>query len=199
MNQSITQALENRRTYYSLNNLSPISDQQIEQIVKHAILHTPSAFNSQSTRAVVLFNENHTKLWQIVMDSLRAITPPEKFATTDQRIKSFDAAHATILYFEDQDVVEGLQKKYPLYAKNFPIWSEQTSGMHQLAIWAMLEDAGLGVSLQHYNPLIDKQVMQTWNLPQSWHLVAQMPLGTPTAAPNEKTLLPLEDRVLIFK
>lgn len=110
MNQSITQALENRRTYYSLNNLSPISDQQIEQIVKHAILHTPSAFNSQSTRAVVLFNENHTKLWQIVMDSLRAITPPEKFATTDQRIKSFDAAHATILYFEDQDVVEGLQK-----------------------------------------------------------------------------------------
>lgn len=199
MNHSINQALENRRTYYSINNLSPISDQQIQQIVTHAILHTPSAFNSQSSRIVVLFNENHKKLWQIVIDSLRATVPQDKFEPTEQRIASFAAGYATILYFEDQAVVENLQKKYPLYANNFPVWSNQVAGMHQLAVWTMLEDAGLGASLQHYNPLIDNQVQKEWNIPQSWHLVAQMPFGTPTAPPNAKTYLPVDDRLLIFR
>ena len=35
------------------------------------------------------------------------------------------------LYFIDDEVTEGLQKKYPLYAENFPIWAEQANGMLQ--------------------------------------------------------------------
>ena len=71
--------------------------------------------------------------------------------------------------------------------------------MHQLAIWTMLEDAGLGVSLQHYNPLIDETVYAEWKLDPKWELVAQMPFGTPTEGPGPKKLKPLDKRVLVFK
>ena len=37
--------------------------------------------------------------------------------------------------------------------------------MHQFVIWNMLEDAGMGGSLQHYNPLVDDEVRASWNLP----------------------------------
>ena len=48
--------------------------------------------------------------------------------------------------------------------------------MHQFAIWTMLEDAGLGASLQHYNPLIDEKVQNEWKLNPNWKLIAQMPV-----------------------
>ena len=70
--------------------------------------------------------------------------------------------------FEDDSVVKGLQDAFPAYATNFPVWSMHTSAMHQLAVWTMLEDAGLGASLQHYNPIIDEEVAATWHLPASW-------------------------------
>jgi len=39
----------------------------------------------------------------------------------------------------------------------------------------MLEDAGLGASLQHYNPLIDQETAETWDINPDWKLLAQMP------------------------
>ena len=83
-------------------------------------------------------------------------------------------------------VVRKLQEQFPTYADNFPIWSEHASAMHQLAVWTMLEDAGFGASLQHYNPLIDKEVRERWDLPAAWRLIAQMPFGTPAGEPQEK-------------
>ena len=55
-------ALKQRRTYYALSNKSLISDQEIEEIISHVLLYTPSPFNSQSTRIVLLLGENHKKL-----------------------------------------------------------------------------------------------------------------------------------------
>ena len=70
--------------------------------------------------------------------------------------------------------------------------------MHQLAVWTMLEDAGFGASLQHYNSLIDKEVIATWKLPATWELIAQMPFGTPVAEPGEKEFNDLSERIKIF-
>lgn len=50
----------------------------------------------------------------------------------------------------------------------------------------MLEDTGLGASLQHYNPLIDDEVRKRWSLPREWKLIAQMPFGTPAGEPGER-------------
>lgn len=51
MERSFSEALKQRRTYYSITNQSPISDQEIECIVNMTVRHVPSAFNSQTTRA----------------------------------------------------------------------------------------------------------------------------------------------------
>ena len=119
----------------------------------------PSALNSQSTRIVLLLGDEHKKLWNIVKETLKARISAEAFAKTEAKIDGcFASGHGTVLYFEDTSVVKKLQEAFPSYKDNFPTWSQHTSAMHQFAIWTMLEDMGLGASLQHYNPLIDDEV-----------------------------------------
>ncbi|MCM3626480.1 nitroreductase family protein [Paenibacillus glycanilyticus] len=197
--KSLIEAVKARRTYYAINNQSPISDDQIISLVQDAVKYSPSAFNSQSARVVVLLGENHDKLWNIVKEALRKIVPADQFASTEQRVDSFKAGHGSVLFFEDTTVVEGLQNQFPSYADNFPKWSQHSSAIVQYVVWTLLEEQGLGASLQHYNPLIDEEVKQAWNIPASWQLIAQMPFGTPTAEPGEKAFQPIDERVKIFK
>lgn len=198
--RTFKQALEHRRTYYAIGSESPVSDEKIEELIKFAVKNVPSAFNSQSTRVVLLLGENHKRLWTITKDILRHIVPADAFKATEDKINNcFQAGHGTILFFEDQEVVKGLQNSFPSYADNFPVWSQQTSAMHQLAIWTMLEDLGFGVNLQHYNPLIDKEVASEWQIPDTWKLIAEMPFGNPLAEPGEKQFNKIEDRVKIFR
>ena len=193
-------AIKQRRTHYAIGNEPVTSDDIIETIVNDAVKHTPSSFNSQSGRAVVLLGEQHEKLWDIAKDELRKIVPPENFKATEEKIDgAFRSGYGTILFFEDMDVVAGLQEQFPLYSDNFPIWSNQSSGMLQFAIWSALQIEGWGASLQHYNPVIDSAVADTWNIPENWKLIAQMPFGNPHAKPDEKEFKPLEDRVKIYK
>jgi uncharacterized protein len=71
--------------------------------------------------------------------------------------------------------------------------------MHQLVVWAGLEEEGLGAYLQHYNPLIDEEVKNEWHIPSNWKLIAQMPFGKPTSQPGKKEFKSIEDRVKYFK
>lgn len=199
MERNLKDALQHRRSYYELTPESPIDDAKIEEIIHFAIRHIPSAFNSQSTRLVLLLHEQHKAFWEIVKRTLQAIVPAEAFVATEQKIdRSFASGYGTVLYYEDTTVVRKLQEQFPTYADNFPIWSEHTSAMHQLAVWTMLEDMGLGASLQHYNPLIDEAVRSAWSLDPEWELVAQMPFGAPAGEPGPKEFQPLEGRVLVF-
>ncbi len=199
MNNNLKDAIVNRRSIYALSNKSLISDEEIIEIVKFAIKNVPSPFNSQSARAVVLLGENHSKLWSIVKNTLRKFTPADKFPATEKKInESFASGYGTVMFFEDQSVIKNLETSFPLYADNFASWSLQSSGMHQFTVWVMLENAGFGASLQHYNPLIDDEVRKTWNLDPNWKLICEMPFGVPTAKPGEKQFLPLENRVKVF-
>ena len=200
MERNFKEAIKNRRSFYSLTNKSSISDDKIKEIIDYAVLNVPSAFNSQSARVVILLAENHQKVWNITKDILRKIVPAEAFKNTEDKINgAFASGYGTILFFEDENVIDGLQKSFPSYADNFPKWSEQSSGMLQFAIWTMLEDAGMGASLQHYNPLIDDEVSKTWNIPSSWKLISQMPFGIANGSAGEKEFSDLDKRVLIFK
>jgi len=198
MSNTFFNAVENRRSHYALSKESPVSDEQIQKIIETSIKHAPSAFNSQSSRVVLLKGEEHNALWGIVMDVLREIVPKKNFSTTEEKINSFAAAYGTILYFEDQDTVKSLQEKFPLYVQHFPQWSEHHAGILQYIIWTALEDAGLGANLQHYNPLIDSKVKEKWGLPQNWKLIAQMPFGKINAKPDQKEYMPIEQRLQIF-
>jgi predicted oxidoreductase (fatty acid repression mutant protein) len=198
MNKNFNQVIENRRSIYAIGKESPISAEEIQNIVEHAVKYVPSPFNSQSARVVVLLGEQHDKLWNITRETLRKIVPEGAFASTDEKISSFQNGFGSILFFEDQAIVEDLQERFALYKDNFPVWSLQSSGMVQFTVWATLEDAGLGASLQHYNPLVDDEVKEQWNLPEKWKLLAQMPFGKPLADPGEKEFAPLESRVKVF-
>lgn len=190
-------AMKNRRSRYDLTNASPISDEKIKQILADAITYTPSAFHSQSSRVVLLFGTRHQKLWDLVLDTLRAIVPPDKFASTEAKIASFAAGHGTVLYFEDMDTVEALQRDVPLYAENFPIWSLESAGMLQYVVWTALSQEGLGASLQHYNPLIDDAVRAEFGVPASWKLLGQMPFGTPGSEPDGLTYKSADERLIV--
>ena len=175
------EALLHRRSYYRIGADSPVSDERIREAIDFAVLDVPSAFNSQSTRIVLLLGESHKKLWEITKETLRKIVPAEAFPGTEAKIDgSFGAGHGTVLFFEDRATVKRLQEAYPTYSERFPVWAQHISAMHQLAVWTMLEDMGLGASLQHYNPLIDEAVRSAWSLDPEWELVAQMPFGAPS-------------------
>lgn len=200
MSKSFRQALQDRRSCYAINDKSLLSDAQLQEIIDFALMNVPSAFNSQSSRLVLLLGEQHKKLWSgIVMDTLRAIVPAEHFASTEAKINSFAAGYGTVLFYEDQKVVEGLQAQFPLYADNFPLWSRDASAMNQLSVWTMLEEAGLGASLQHYNPIIDARVQEAWSIDPSWRMTAQMPFGGITELPDAREKQPAELRRKFFK
>lgn len=198
MSKDFYTAVADRRTYYGISKESVVSDERIKEIIEHTVKHTPSAFNSQSTRIVLLLRNHHDKLWDITKEALRKIVPPEQFSSTEDKINSFRNGYGTILFFEDNTVIQSLQKQFELYKDNFPIWAQQSNGMHQFVLWTALEIEGFGVSLQHYNELIENEVKKEWGIPENWKLIAQMPFGKPTANPGEKEIQPLENRIKIF-
>ena len=187
-------AMKTRRSRYDLTNKSTISDERIKEVLKDAINYTPSAFNSQSSRVLLLLGDRHKKLWDITADTLRKIVPADAFASTQSKLDGFAGAYGTILFFEDMSVVEGLQEKFALYADNFPIWSNQSAGMLQYSVWTSLANEGLGANLQHYNPLIDETVLKEFNLPSTWRLMAQMPFGVATGEVGEAVYQPIDER-----
>ncbi|MDM5358488.1 nitroreductase family protein [Peribacillus sp. ACCC06369] len=199
MTKDFYTAIKERRSYYGINKEVQVSDEKIKEIVEFAVKHTPSAFNSQSSRLIVLTGSAHDKLWDITTQALRKAVGEGDFSGTQQKMDSFKAGYGTILFFEDESVVKSLQEQFATYADNFPIWSQQTSGMHQLVVWTALEAEGLGATLQHYNPLIDDDVKKEWDVPSNWKLIAQMPFGNPTAQPGDKEFKPLEDRIKYYK
>lgn len=199
MSKDFYSAVKDRRTYYGISKESLISDDRIMEVIEHAIKHTPSAFNSQSARVVVLLGEQHNKLWDITKEALRKIVPSENFSATEDKINSFRNGYGTILFFEDNSIVESLQKQFETYKDNFPVWSQQSSGMNQYVIWTSLEIEGFGVSLQHYNEVIEADVRKEWNIPSNWKMMSQMPFGKPTESPSEKEFQPLEHRIKLFK
>lgn len=196
---NLQQLAEQRRSIYALSDNLPVSNDEVVDLVEHAILHTPSSFNSQSTRVVVLFGDEHKKLWQMTEDALRDIVgDDEKFVSTKAKIDGFIAGAGTILFFEDQNVVKQMQENAPLYADKFPIWASQANAMHQYVIWTALASLDIGANLQHYNPVIDEAVARTWQIDTDWQLNAQLVFGAVREPAGDKAFAPIDTRLKVF-
>lgn len=190
--------IKKRRSIYSIGKNLEHTPSEIEELIQEAVKHSPSAFNSQSSRVVILFNQFHENFWNIVLDVLKTIVPAEALAGTEQKIQSFAAGAGTVLFFEDQDVIKGLQEQFELYADNFPVWSEHSTAIAQFAVWSVLAEQGLGASLQHYNPIIDEKVNTTFNIPTQWKLRAQLVFGSIEGQAGEKAFIEDESRFKTF-
>ncbi|UOB53763.1 nitroreductase family protein [Acinetobacter junii] len=189
-------SIKARRTIYAIGKNVTVDQAKIEETIREAVKQSPSAFNSQTSRVVTLYGESHTNFWNIVRETLRKIVPAEAFEGTNQKIDSFAAGFGTALFYEDQDVVKGLQEQFALYSDNFPVWSEHSSAIAQFATWTALSEIGIGASLQHYNPIVDAEVAETYDIPANWKLRAQLVFGSIEAPAGDK---PFMDDAARFK
>jgi len=189
---AITDALAQRRSYYQLNKTLPVSDGEVEALVRKTTELVPDAFNMRSQRVVLAMGEAQDRLWDTIYDVFGGKVAREK-------IDGFKAAAGTVLYFIDEDVVKGLQEQFALYADNFPIWAQQANGMLQLSIWTALREKGIGANIQHYNPVIDEAVKELFDVPATWKLIAQMDFGGIVAEPDPKEAEDISARVKVVR
>ncbi len=197
--KDLQQLAEKRRSIYALNDNLPVSNDEVVDLVEHAILHTPSAFNSQSARIVILFGDDHKKLWDITEETLKVVVgDDEKFKGTKDKIAGFRAGAGTVLFFEAESVVRKMQENAPLYADKFPIWAHQTNAMHQYVIWTALASLDIGANLQHYNPIIDQRVTDAWNIAEDWELNAQLVFGGIEQPAGDKEFQSVDERMKVF-
>ena len=192
------EAVINRRTNYALGKNIQVLPSQIVAAVERMTKEVPSAFNMQSARSVLAMGEHHEKVWSITKETLRRIVPEDRFEATAAKVDGFAAGYGTVLFFEETSTVKDMQEKFQPYADNFPVWASQANGMLQFAIWTQLANMGLGVNIQHYNPLIDADIKAHFAVPESWNLVAQMVFGEPLASPQPIEKISVNERVKVF-
>ena len=189
-----------RRSVYALGNNIKVSEYQILELVRDAVKYVPSAFNSQTSKVVVLLGEYHNKFWgKVVMEALRKEVPADKFKDSEAKVNSFKAAYGTLLIYENMDTVTQLQDNFPLYSHNFPIWSRESSGMLQYTIWLGLAEMNIGANLQHYNELIEEETRKLANVSDEYMLIAQMPFGSIEAPVKTKDFKDIDKRVKVLK
>lgn len=193
------EALKNRRSIYTLGRNVDLTESQIEDLITEAVKYSPTAFNAQSPRVVILFGAAHEKLWEMTEAALKPLTPAEAFPNTQAKLAGFKAGLGTVLFFKNTDTVKNLQEQFALYADNFPDWSEQSNGIATANTWVALEEAGLGANLQHYNPVIDEAVAQEWDIPTNWQLRSQLVFGSKEGAAGEKDFLADDERFRVIR
>lgn len=77
-----------RRSIYALGDQVTASPEEIFDLVKTTVRNSPSAFNSQTVRAVILFSEKSDRVWQIVEDTLKEIVKdPAAFEKKKQKLQ----------------------------------------------------------------------------------------------------------------
>src|SRR5690606_20376371 len=103
MSNQFLDLITKRRTIYAIGKNVEQSPEYLSDLIQTAIKQSPSSFNSQSSRAVILFNSEHEKFWGIVADKLTSYAKDEESAAkTTAKMDSFAAGVGTILYLDDQ-------------------------------------------------------------------------------------------------
>ncbi len=196
---SFVDMIKNRRSIYALGKNVAIGQDEINALVKECVAGCPSAMNSQTSKAVILYGDKHEELWSLLKEKMRGILPPDALGKTLEKIEGFNGAYATILYFENMQTVESLEQNFPLYAHNFKNWSQQASGMLQFAVWTGLREMGLGASIQHYNELIEEDVRRMFGVEEKYKLISQMPFGNIVQLPDEKEISNMDERFCVVQ
>ncbi|CAK5280622.1 unnamed protein product [Mycena citricolor] len=200
MATSFLSALTVRRTNYTITSKSPISDARIEEVIRECLLHTPSAWNSQSERATIVLGEQNKKLWAIVSEKTLPGMPEELKAIMKQRMDGFANSYGSVLFWEDQTVIDGLVQKFPLFGPVVPVLGHNSAGMLHGNVWTALALEGLAASLQHHgaNPVLAAAIQAEFGLPKTWTSTAIMPFGVAAQPAGEKAFGPIEQRLKVI-
>ncbi|PVH70621.1 Nitroreductase [Cadophora sp. DSE1049] len=198
MSENFLEVLKARRTCYLITSKSPITDVRILEIASDVIKHTPSSFNCQSTRYVILLGDEHVRFWEIAKDCFRATLSEAEYYEYQGKLTGRQNGYGTILLFEDLATICEFQAKFPRFKYHLNDFSEANNAIQAFNLWTALHLEGFGCNLQHINPTVDQRVVSEWNIPGSWSLKAQLVFGLPTGdSPHEKTFKSTEERILV--
>lgn len=191
--------VKSRRTIYAIGKDQVLPDKDLIELIQEAVRESPSSFNSQSSRVVILLGDEHDKYWEeTVLGALKKVTDEEGFNHAKGRVDGFKAGYGTVLFYEDEETIKGMQEKFAAYADNFPHWSGHASGMAQIHTWTALELASYGASLQHYGNLTSGDLATKYSIPSSWKLHAELVFGSVKAPAGDKTYMSNDDRFKVF-
>jgi uncharacterized protein len=88
--------IKSRRTCYSVEAESPISDARIVEVAREVVKHTPSSFNCQSTRLVVLLKDEHVKFWDMAKECFKATMKPDIYIEYEKKLLQRQAGYGTV-------------------------------------------------------------------------------------------------------
>ena len=147
---------------------------------------------------VVLFGEDHTNLWDHILDVQKDVLQGEMWDMMSGVMQGAKNGVGTILFFEDLDAVE----KIPTSPARVEVYKQNNNANAQYATWLALTDLGLGGSLQHmnvgYEQGFDKSVKELLGLPERWEMQAQMPFGSLEGEHEPKEYIADSERVVVI-
>ncbi|CCK69172.1 uncharacterized protein KNAG_0C00580 [Huiozyma naganishii CBS 8797] len=187
--QNFLDVISNRRTIYDLKpelpNGAPVGT--IQHVVHTIVKETPTAFNSQVNRAVILLGDAHKKVWEHVAAAMP--TPNAKA----RPLACQNEAYGCVVFLTDDKTTADLQAQFPSFAGAFPSHADTSSGAVQIEAWAALESLGCGCNLQHYNALVREALPA--DVPKGWSVHSQLVFGLPVKAAPAKTYIDNEVRI----
>ncbi|CCD22207.1 nitroreductase family protein NDAI_0A00490 [Naumovozyma dairenensis CBS 421] len=173
--------IASRRTIYALKPELPagVSIKDIQDTIQAVIKNTPTAFNSQGNRAIILTGETHRQVWDAVAKAI------DNEDGKKRPLSVRDEAYGSVIFFTDDKVTEKLQADFPAWSAAFPQFGDHSSGAAQISSWTALETLGLGAHLQHYNGYVKAAL--PGKIPESWSVHSQLCFGAPGAPAGEKS------------
>lgn len=190
--------IEKRRSIYALGTDSEYSKKDIENRIREVVKQVPSAFNSQTTRIVVLFDNANDKFWNHIYDVQKNVLEGEMWDMMSGVMTGAKNGIGTVLFFEDKETVE----KMPAQGARQEAYKQNNNANAQYAVWLALAEMNLGASLQHFNvgyeQGFDKGTKEMFNLPESYEMLAQMPFGSVEQGAGEKEHIDTDVQVKVF-
>lgn len=169
------------------------------RLIQEAIRQSPSSFNTQSSRAVILLDDAHKKFWN---EDIKALGNKGVVEYMAQRLPLFAAGKGTVLFFEDQNVIKGMQERNQAFAPVLPSFSEQSSGMAQVNTWTALETEQLGANLQHIGAISGDSYVEGLSkllgIPTSWKPYSELVFGSVEKPAGEKTFIDDAERFRVI-
>lgn len=190
--------VEKRRSIYALGTDSEYSKEEIANRVREVVKQVPSAFNSQTTRVVVLFDEANDKFWDHIYDVQKNVLEGEMWDMMSGVMTGAKKGIGTVLFFEDLEAVEAM----PAQGARQEAYKQNNNANAQYAVWLALAEMNFGASLQHFNvgyeQGFDKATKELFNLPESYEMLAQMPFGSVEQELGEKDHIDTEVQVQVI-
>lgn len=188
-----------RRSVYALGANSEYSQKEIENRIREVVKQVPTAFNSQTTRVVVLFDEANNKFWDHIYDVQKDILEGGMKEWMSGVVAGAKNGIGTVLFFEDLDAV----KQMPTQGTRTEAYKQNNNANAQYGVWLALTELNLGASLQHFNigyeQGFDKATREMFNLPETYEMIAQMPFGSIEQEISEKEHIDGNVQVRVFK